>query len=66
MTEIVTSTAVAFTDSYDDFDAAWESVAETVKQFADTHRDCRIRVDETRGYMLAIFVSSNQLEEASA
>ena len=60
MTELATSTKLSFADSYDDFDDAWEHVEAAVKEFARKHPGCRIKVDDSMGFVLAIFVSSDR------
>ncbi len=53
-TAVTTRTQIEMQDNYDDFDAAWASVQEAVKEFARAHPDARIKIDDTGGWVLLI------------
>lgn len=56
--QVVTKTRIELHDEFDDFDAAWASVEEKVKEFVRNHPGARILIDDTGGMGLYISLVS--------
>ena len=52
--QVVTQTQIELQDDFDNFDAAWASVEERVREFVRNHPGARISIDDTGGRRLAI------------
>ena len=52
--QVVTQTRIELQDEFDDFDAAWASVEEKVREFVRNHPEARILIDDTGGGRLYI------------